>query len=214
KIRLPGAKMAKLSRMLSAADVAAMYRTLVSVWDAPAQFVTGGTERAGDFERLMGCDSPSGLLDRMMLADQRTYLADDLLAKVDRASMAVSLEARVPMLDHRVVEFSWRLPAAWKIHDGQGKWMLRQVLYRHVPQALVDRPKMGFGVPLGSWLRGPLREWAEALLHPGRIRAEGFLDAKVVSQRWREHLAGSRNWHRQLWAVLVWQSWYAEQCES
>src|SRR5690242_20252735 len=204
KIRLPGAKMAKLSRMLSADDVAAMYRTLVSVWDAPAQFVTGGTERAGDFERLMGCDSPSGLLDRMMLADQRTYLADDLLAKVDRASMAVSLEARVPMLDHRVVEFSWRLPAAWKIHEGQGKWILRQVLYRHVPEPLVDRPKVGFSVPIEAWLRGPLKNWANDLLSGG-VRSR--LELAPVRQAWESFLAGRTGDALGMWAILQYRAW-------
>ena len=206
KIRLPGVKMAKLSRVLSAADVGAMYRTLMSFWDAPAQFVTGGREEPGDFERLMACDSPSGWLDRMMLADQRTYLADDLLAKVDRASMAVSLEARVPILDHRVVEFSWRLPAAWKIHEGQGKWILRQVLYRHVPEPLVDRPKVGFSVPIEAWLAGPLNAWAGDLLNGGG-GGRSRLELAPVRQAWESFRTGRTENALGIWALLQYRAW-------
>jgi asparagine synthase (glutamine-hydrolysing) len=204
-IRLPGAKMAKLSRLLGGDDVAGMYRTLVSFWDDPGRFVIGGVERPGDFERIMGSDTPSGLLDRMMLTDQRTYLADDLLAKVDRASMAVSLEARVPLLDHRVVEFAWRVPSGWKIRDGKGKWLLRQVLYRHVPEALVDRPKMGFSVPIENWLRGPLQGWGNDLLNGSGGRTH--LDLGAARKAWNGFLSGRTGDGMGMWALLQYRAW-------
>src|SRR5690606_26628106 len=134
--------------------------------------------------------------------DLVTYLPDDVLVKVDRAAMAVSLETRAPLLDHRIVEFAWRIPPAMKIRDGRGKWLLRQLLYRYVPPELVERPKTGFSVPLDSWLRGPLREWAQALLDPQRLRREGLFQPEPILRRWREHLSGRRNWAHHLWDVL------------
>jgi asparagine synthase (glutamine-hydrolysing) len=142
----------------------------------------------------------------MMFVDTTNYLPDDILTKVDRASMAVSLEARVPLLDHRVLEFAWRLPFETKVNGGVGKWILRKVLYRHVPQQLIERPKMGFGVPIGEWLRGPLRAWAEDVLNS--VNVADILDSGMVAQKWRQHLSGRFNWQYCLWNVLMFQQWY------
>jgi len=203
----PGGKLAKLAPVVDADSAAAMYRALVSAWQEPKALVHGGAEPAGTLERIVSADEPSDLLDRMMLADQATYLADDLLAKVDRASMAVSLEARTPLLDHRVVEFSWRLPRSLKVRGRSGKRLLRQVLYRRVPAALVDRPKMGFSVPIAAWLRGPLRGWGEDLLSEERLRRGGVLRAAPVRDAWAELQGGRAERALGIWAVLMFQAW-------
>ena len=206
----PGDKMYKLANVIAAKNPDAMYRNLVSHWNKPDSIVLGSEEP----ETLLSDASIlPNLLDveqRMMFLDTVTYLPDDILTKVDRAAMAVSLETRVPMLDHRVVEFAWRLPLNMKIKNGQGKWILRQLLYKHVPKALVERPKMGFGVPIDSWLRGPLLDWAENLLDPSRLRQEGFFNAEAVRRKWDEHISGKHDWQHHLWDVLMFQAWLEE----
>jgi asparagine synthase (glutamine-hydrolysing) len=205
--RNPGDKLHKLAEVLGARDGGDLYRRLVSHWIEPARVVLGAAEPvtiAGDPSRW--ADVP-GEVARMMFADFVSYLPDDILVKVDRAAMSVSLETRVPLLDHRIVEYAWSLPARMKLRGGVSKWALREVLYRHVPRALIERPKTGFSVPLDAWLREGLRDWAEALLDEGRLRREGVLDPAPIVARWREHLAGRRNWSRCLWAVLMFQCW-------
>jgi asparagine synthase (glutamine-hydrolysing) len=147
----------------------------------------------------------------MMYYDLITYLPDDILVKVDRAAMGVSLESRVPMLDPGVVDFAWSLPLSAKLRNGKGKWILRNLLYRYVPSSLVERPKMGFGVPLDSWLRGPLRNWAAELLDAANMRQQGFLQPASIQAKWHEHLAGTRNWSYLLWDVLMFQAWLATE---
>jgi asparagine synthase (glutamine-hydrolysing) len=148
-----------------------------------------------------------GEIERMMVREMATYLPDDVMAKVDRASMSVSLESRAPLLDHRVVEYALRLPLAFKLRGRVQKWALRQVLYRHLPKEIVDRPKMGFSVPIADWLRGPLRPWAEALLDPQRLMREGYLQAAPIRRKWTEHLSGRFDWRFHLWNVLMFQAW-------
>jgi asparagine synthase (glutamine-hydrolysing) len=201
-----GDKIHKIAAALRISDSSALYRRLVSNWE-PAEVMPGVAEPRGLlWEESVAQDFPD-LLQRMQFLDLVTYLPDDILTKVDRASMAVALEARVPLIDHRVVEFSWRLPSHAKIRGGKGKWLLRQVLYRHVPEHLVERPKMGFGIPLGDWLRGPLRDWAGHLLSKDRLDEAGLVDSTVVRKHWDEHQKGTRNWQYLLWDVLMLEAW-------
>lgn len=148
--------------------------------------------------------------ETMMYWDAVSYLPDDILAKVDRAAMAASLETRVPFLDHHVVEQAWRTPLAFKVRNGQGKWVLRQLLYRHVPASLIERPKSGFAIPIGQWLHGPLRDWAETLLDEAALARTPSLDGAAIRRRWAEHLSRSHDWTSALWGVLMFQAWAAE----
>ena len=210
KMRRPRAKVAVLARMLEAGSPDERYRLMLSHHRHPADVVLRASEPSLQIGNPVAASSAGGLIERMMFNDLVTYLPGDILAKVDRASMAVSLEARVPLLDHRVVEFSWRVPVEQKVRDGKGKWLLRQVLYRYVPQALMDRPKQGFGVPIGAWLRGPLRDWTEDLLDERRLREQGYFDPRPVRQLLARHLSGGADEGPRLWDVLMFQAWLAE----
>lgn len=192
-----------------------VYRGLVSLWADPAVLVNGQVTEPAD--AITGGSAWLEELDdiaRLQLADLLTYLPDDILTKVDRASMSCSLEARVPMLDHRLVEQAWRVPRAMRLDRGGGKAILRRLLARHVPRELFERPKTGFGVPVGEWMRGPLRDWAEDLLSPQQLPSDGLLQGDLVRRAWDEHQTGQRNWQYQLWAVLMLQAWLAEEQPS
>jgi asparagine synthase (glutamine-hydrolysing) len=206
---LPGDKLHKITTLLDNPQPDAIYRRLVSQWERPDEIAAAGQEPRGPlWDPSIARDFPD-LVPRMQFLDMITYLPDDILTKVDRATMAVGLEGRVPLLDHRVVAYSWGLPLEFKLRGGRSKWLLRQVLDRYVPRPLIDRPKMGFGVPIDAWLRGPLREWAESLLTPARLASDGFVRVEPVRRAWQEHLEGSRNWQYPLWTVLMLQAWRA-----
>lgn len=208
QVSMFGDKVHKLAeRMASVGSTDELYQSLVSTWKAPTQVVQGAVEPDSVLTRRTGLPRLSEAEHRMMYFDAMSYMVDDILVKVDRAAMGVSLETRVPFLDHRVVELAWRIPLHMKIRDGQGKWALRQVLYKFVPKRLIERPKQGFGIPLGDWLRGPMRSWAESLLDPGRLAREGYFYPDAVQKKWREHLSGARNWQYELWNVLMFQAW-------
>jgi asparagine synthase (glutamine-hydrolysing) len=222
-------KLAELAGGAPRADVEEsdrLYERLVSCWlDSPVLGASATVDPTRDsasaldheldsdssinpkFEAAAACLARADRGGRMALADSLTYLPDDILTKVDRATMSVGLEARVPLLDHRVVELAWRIDPADMRASALGKAPLREILHRYVPRELVDRPKRGFEVPLADWLRGPLRSWAEDMLAPGRLTAEGYFEPSVIERHWREHLSGRRNWHRRLWPVLMFQSW-------
>ncbi|MDO1528148.1 asparagine synthase (glutamine-hydrolyzing) [Fulvimonas sp. R45] len=207
RLKNPRAKADMLVDMLGASSNEERYRLLVSQWRDPAAVVLDASEPHtmldDPFMRAVLTDPA----ERMMYNDLVTYLPGDILTKVDRASMAVGLEARVPLLDHRVVEYAWRLPVQKKIRNGQGKWLLRQVLYQYVPRELIERPKQGFGGPVHQWLRGPLRDWAESLLAEDGLRREGFFDPGPIRAMWQAHLSGRADSTYRLWGVLMFQSW-------
>lgn len=207
-----GDKMHKSAGVLASRSVQDLYQGLISSYAQSMPLVIGGEELP--IPALAAAESVAGLaeVDRIMALDLVSYLPDDVLAKVDRAAMGASLETRVPLLDHELVEFAWRLPLSLKLHNNQSKWVLRQVLYRYVPAELVERPKMGFAIPLGEWLRGPLQEWAEELLSERRLNSEGFLNPTLVRSIWKEHLYGKADHARLLWNCLMFQAWHEAWC--
>ena len=199
-------RLLKLSSIMDCSSDRDFYSKLISHWkggdsivvdDNPMVIETSDFQNGGNLN----------FLEWMMVQDTVQYLPDDILAKVDRASMAVSLEARVPFLDYRNFEFLWSLPIGYKVIGKQGKRLTRQIISRYLPEELVNRPKKGFGIPLAQWLRIELKDWAHQLLDPKKIRSQGFLDSDLVEQKWQEHLSGKRNWHYYLWDVLMFQAW-------
>jgi asparagine synthase (glutamine-hydrolysing) len=207
----PGDKAHKFADVLRCNDDIAYFRQLTSHWKEPTTVVAGGFEPDTLLTRPDRWPEVDCLEHWMMALDTQSYLTDDILVKVDRAAMANSLETRVPMLDHRLVSLAWRMPIDLKIRDGQGKWLLRQVLNRHVPREMMERPKMGFAVPLDDWLRGSLRDWAESLLDEKRLQSDGYFEQAPIREMWREHLSGKKNWQHHLWTVLMFQDWLSNR---
>jgi asparagine synthase (glutamine-hydrolysing) len=207
RVRTPGIKVQKAAGVLGSHDVADLHLRLASHAQHPDRLVIGGGEPPSAFSRRDRWPSLADPVEQMMYLDSVTYLPDDILVKVDRASMGASLESRVPYLDPRIVEFAWRLPADMKVRSGTGKWLLRRLLHRYVPEELVERPKMGFGAPIGSWLRGPLRPWAEELLSESRLRREGYFEPAPIRRLWMEHQSGRRERQYELWDFLMFQIW-------
>ncbi len=210
-----GEKLHKGSAVLGSSSLTELYCNLTSAWPDPSILLAGNTNTTCDTTEFSQGLGNLTNAEMMMAMDMLSYLPDDVLCKLDRAAMATSLETRAPFLDHKVVEFAWQLPMHSKIRRENerlvSKWVLRQVLYKHVPRSLVDRPKMGFSVPIDDWLRGPLRSWAEELLDARRLEREGFFNVPTIRQKWDEHLSGRRNWHTQLWTVLMFQAWLQYQ---
>ncbi len=188
-----------------------LYHNSVSHWTHPGEVTIGGMEPDTSFTDPSRWAAVEGLVPRMMYLDMVSYLPDDIMVKVDRASMAVSLESRAPFLDHDVVEFAWRVPQSMRVRGDRGKWILRNLLDRYVPRSLIERPKRGFSVPIDEWLRGPLKDWAAALLDENVLRDDGFFEPAPILQRWSEHQSGACNWKNMLWNVLMFQAWRHEQ---
>jgi asparagine synthase (glutamine-hydrolysing) len=196
-------KLSKLGSTFDARDGVEFYDLLKAHWKSPSVVLGVSDFSAYKHPQLEEAE----FLDQMLLMDMQTYLPDDILTKIDRATMAVGLEARVPFLDHRLVEFAWCIPSELKVRNGHGKWLLREVLYRYIPRELMERPKQGFSVPISQWLRGPLRNWAEELLDPNRLRLEGFFDVNMVRSSWENHLAGKGHEEHNLWCIVMFQAW-------
>jgi asparagine synthase (glutamine-hydrolysing) len=205
-----GEKLYKGAAALKSKSIGELHLGLSSHWENPADVVLNAVEPSTVLSTAGPNLASLGSAERMMLLDILSYLPDDILTKVDRAAMGVGLETRVPFLDERVVKFAWSLPLNYKLRNGVTKWPIRQVLYRHVPRKLIERPKMGFGVPIDTWLRGPLKNWAEALLDEGRLRREGYFNPAPIREKWEQHLSGKNNWQYQLWNVLMFQAWLEE----
>ena len=202
-----GHKIHKGAKALEANKLSDLYYILISHWQNPTEVVTNSKESQTFFSEFKPELLNFNNHQKMMMLDLITYLPNSILVKVDRASMASSLEARVPFLDHELIEYSWKIPHSLKFRNGKGKWILRQILNNYVPKNLTERPKMGFGIPLGSWLRGPLRDWAENLLNEKRLTQEGYFNPKLIRNKWHEHLSNKYNWQHDLWNVLMFQAW-------
>ena len=214
RVDFPGDKLRRLANLMTAEDSIARYEAIVSACEAPSSLVLGTeAEEPPVHHRCVEAES-ADFRQQMMVLDTVSYLPDDILAKVDRATMAVGLEARVPYLDHRIVEFAARLPFQLKINRGTSKWILRQLLYQYAPKKLIERPKKGFSLPIGRWLRGPLHEWAEELLMEGRLKREGFFEPGAVRKLWDAHLSGQRDVEPLIWSILMFQAWLAERSKA
>ena len=211
QLRTPGDKAHKLAGVLNIDNEHECYHRLTSHWQDPASVVIGAKEPLTLITDKNAWPQTDSFQHAMMAVDAQTYMTDDILVKVDRAAMANSLETRVPMLDRQVIELAWRMPLDYKIRNGEGKWLLKQVLFRHVPQALIERPKMGFGIPLHDWLRGPLRDWAESLLDEHILSQQGYFYPAPIRKMWEEHLKGTRNHQDNLWSILMFQAWLETQ---
>lgn len=200
-------KMHKASALLEKSTSFDLYDALITHWQSNEIVAENIHPKTYDFSNIEFLS----FIEKMMNLDTLTYLPDDILVKVDRAAMANSLETRVPFLDHRVIEFAWGLPLSLKLNDGKGKWILREVLYKYVPKKLIERPKMGFGVPLDSWIRGPLKEWGEGLISKEALDKHGLLNQFNIEKKWNEHQSGEKNWQYLLWDVLMFQAWFEKQ---
>jgi asparagine synthase (glutamine-hydrolysing) len=211
RLRNLGLKADKLAPLLLLDGSEEMYERVIATWNDAAEVVIGevGPQKSNDRPLSSGFHRDGAAA--MMLMDLTSYLPDGVLTKIDRASMSVGLEARVPLLDHRIVEFALRLPLGWKIRSGKGKWILRELLSRHLPRKIFERPKAGFGIPIGGWLRGPLRNWAEDLLDEAKLDREGFLNTRRVRSVWEQHLKGKGDWQQHLWCVLMFEAWLGAQ---
>lgn len=209
--RIPGYKLHKMAAIATANSPATIYGRLTAHWKTEDGLVREDGGISAHSATRSGWSDTMNVAEEMMFLDSVTYLPDDILVKVDRASMATALEGRIPLLDHRIYEFSWSLPLRFKLRDGKSKWILRQLLARYVPAALTERPKSGFGVPLAAWLRGSLREWGEDLLSEKRLKADGYLNPGPVRRKWTEHLSGRGHWEYHLWDVLMFQAWLESQ---
>ena len=206
-----GDKVHKGASILHCKELSDVYYMLVSHWQNPTEVVFDSKEP----ETLLTSKKPKFLglnsQQKMMALDCLTYLPNDILVKVDRAAMALSLETRSPFLDHRIFEYSWRIPQSLKLKNGQSKWILREILYKYVPRNLIERPKMGFAIPINIWLQGPLREWAENLLSEKNLQQYGYFNSDLIRRKWKEHLSGKKNWQNHLWSVLMFQSWISSK---
>jgi len=205
-----GDKLHKGATVLDSNSIDQLYLGLVSHTRNPSEYVIGSYEPKTKLNNVPSNFKSLDNVEKMMALDLITYLPDDILVKIDRAAMSNSLETRVPFLDHRVVEFAWKLPISLKIRDKQTKWILRQILYKYVPRKLIERPKMGFGVPIGNWLRGPLKDWAENLINKNRLICEGYFNPELIYKIWQEHQSNQRNWEYLLWNILMFQAWLDE----